>query len=111
MGEVKNYKLYVGGLQKIPDNIRFSYYNSRHQYFLIFSNEEPKGEFLEVIPETMQELDSDERAWLASCKLSLSVETMNSASKEISQSLTSFAEILENELKKEAEIIKKNKKE
>ena len=111
MEEVKNYKLYVGGLQKIPDNTKFSYYNSRHQYFLIFSNEEPKGEFLEVIPKTMQELDSDERAWLACCKLSLSIEVMNDASKEIGKSLTSFADCFVEELKKEVEQIKKNKKE
>ena len=111
MEEVQEYKLYVGGLQKIPDGIKFSYYNFTHQYFLIYDTKKPEGDFLEVIPEILKELNQDERTWLAGCKLALSIEEISSNAEEVSRSLNSFAEILEKELKKEAEKVKNEKKE
>lgn len=108
MEEVQKYKLYVGELQKIPEGTRFSFYNSAHKYFLIFSKEIPKGNFIEVTDNIIDtELNIEEQSWLFNCKTTVMVEYMKNQMQDTSSALNDFANILDKELEKEVKQIKK----
>lgn len=56
-------RLYIGALQKIPDGVRFSFYDSRKNRMLILSDDDPAGTFKAVPAEMLKCLTAEERRW------------------------------------------------
>lgn len=112
MEGIRKYSLYVGELQKLPDDIRFSYYNAEHKYLLLYTDKKPSGDFIDADDKMLYDsLNPDEKIWLAACKTTLMVDYMKETAQNTSKSLSDFANILEVELKKEIKNLKKQKKE
>lgn len=111
MEKKQEYKLFAGKLKNLPDGERFSYYGWQSTYALVFSPKDEIKGFVEVNDAMIHELKKDEKDWLLKCKLTVNSEYIAKNSKEYSEMLSEYADILEKELKEVAEKSKKVKDE
>lgn len=99
---MSRFKLWVGKLQAIPEDVKFSYYDSRRGYLFILSQEKPEGMFKVVTPELFGELNASERAWYDSSCMKLNSQWIRDHP-EAKEKVDAFLDQLEEELKREAE--------
>ena len=97
------YKLYVGKMQKIPENARFSHYDSKHNDILIFLDGDAPEGFKYVDEKHYNLLNNEQRAWLLSAKMRINAEELQKHSAEYESIISDFLDLFEEELKKERE--------
>ncbi len=102
-----NYQLYVGRLQALPEGIRFSFYNDRHCYFLVYDSKKPEGDFCEVDDVGIEALSDEELQWLFLCKAAINAEHMAKHGEQYADMLSDYADELEYQFKVEMEKIKR----
>lgn len=112
MEEVQKYKLYVGKVQIIPDDIKYSYVSGHNRYMLVYSDKEPEGKFTELPDKLLKDLTQAEKEWLLACKLEINAKFMKDNEQQSLGLIENFLDNLEKELKKETAKIKRkaNKK-
>lgn len=98
---MEKYSLYVGKLQPLPNNSRFSYYNGNYGYLLVFTDQKPEGDFIEVTGEPLNALSAAEREWLFSCKRTIAAEHLKKNEKTYLAMMQEFVKQFEEELKAE----------
>lgn len=61
---LKDYRLYVGRLQEIPEEVKYSFYSSRRGYLFLYTDVKMPDSFVEIDPSHYVELSTEERKWL-----------------------------------------------
>ena len=61
---LKDYRLYVGRLQEIPEEVKYSFYSSRRGYLFLYTDVKMPDSFVEIDPSHCVELSTEERKWL-----------------------------------------------
>ena len=74
---IEQYHLYVGRLQPIPEEVKYSFYSSKRGYLFLFTDKEPKG-FAKLEPKHYTELSTTERAWLDNCSSEVLLNSIKS---------------------------------
>lgn len=97
------FQLWVGPLQEIPEDVEFSYYDSRRGYLFLLTDSKPKGRFKIVTPELFGELNASERAWYDDACIKLNHRWVRAHEPEAKQKVDVFLDQFEEELKREAE--------
>ncbi len=100
---MKNYKLFVARYRKLPEDIRYSFYDSDAKELLILTENDPPSGFIPVPDSHLSFLTKSEQTWLLACKLKLNGEALRENEKEFSEYMELFLETLEkalNELKR-----------
>lgn len=97
------YQLWVGPLQEIPEDVEFSYYDSRRGYLFLLTDSKPKGRFKVVTPELFGELNASERAWYDTSCMKLNHRWMQEHEPEAKEKVDAFLDNFEAELKREVE--------
>ena len=106
------YCLYIGKIQNIPEEAKYTYYNSDNQYILLFMDKKPKiGDFRLVPAKLHKDLTTEEKKWLTSIKLLINAEYIRQNSDKFGKVLEQFADELEKQLKIEKEKADKAKNE
>lgn len=91
------YKLYIGRLQTLPEEVEYTYYSSENGYLLAYHNE--SIEDMQEIPErNYAKLSTDERSWLIMCKVAINTKAMADNTKEYTAMLEEFLIEFENSL-------------
>lgn len=91
------YKLYIGRLQTLPDEVEYTYYSSENGYLLAYHNK--SIEDMQEIPErNYAKLSTDERSWLTMCKFAINTKAMSVNTKEYIGLLEKFLIEVENSL-------------
>ena len=97
---IEQYHLYVGRLQPIPEEVKYSFYSSKRGYLFLFTDKEPKG-FAKLEPKHYTELSTIERAWLDNCSSDVllhSIKSMDAPERDM-MALEWFFEDAERRLK------------
>ena len=100
---MKHYQLFVGRYQNLPENIKYSFYDSDVRELLILTENDPPSGFIPVPESHLSFLTKAEQTWLLSCKLKLNGEAIRENEKDFSEYTELFLETLEkalNELKR-----------
>lgn len=97
------YQLYVGYLQEIPENVEFSYYDSRKKRLFVLCDEEPTGQFVLVPEELRSEMTASEKAWLNAACIAINARWMAQHEAEAAEMANAFLDAFEEELEKEAQ--------
>ena len=99
---MQKYSLYIGKFQKLPEEVKYSYYSPKSGYLLAYRDKEIKG--LKKVPvENETRLTSEEKVWLRQCKMTVAVKTHQDHEEEYAKQLNSFLDELEKELKSGSE--------
>ena len=93
---MKTYILYVGRYRTLPEDIRYSFYDSEVKELLILTEKEPPCGLIPVPDSHLSFLTKAECDWLLSCKLKINMEFVKENEKE----LTEYAEIFLDSLEK-----------
>ncbi len=99
------FQLYIGILQDTDEDERFSFYEKKTakalDYMLVYSDKQPNGRFIKCDDKVIAELTSSEKKWLTLCKLTVNSEAMAKNEETYAELLGKFADLLEQELRKE----------
>lgn len=99
------FQLYIGILQDTDEDVRFSFYEKKTastlDYMLVYSDKQPDGSFVKCDDKVIAELTSSEKKWLTLCKLTVNSEAMAKNEETYAELLAKFADLLEQELRKE----------
>ena len=102
MQEKPNYSLYIGKVQALPSNVKYSYYNSNGQYILLYTENKPDiGDYRIVKEDLYSKLQSEEKKWLLNAKTAINAEHLKKNAEMFVDVLSDFAKSLEQELKLE----------
>ena len=105
---MEKYKVFAGRLQALPPTIEFSYYGGNSKYMLVYSPFSPDISFTEIPLEKEKNLASDEREWLARCKITLSARWSRENEEERVSVLEEIMNRWEEELKKARKELNEN---
>ena len=106
------YELYVGKLQNVPSEIKYSFYNADNEYILIYTDKKPTdGDFRIVPTDLLDQLSPSEKNWLGSVKLAINTEYIKQNSDKFRDILNDYAVELEKQLKIEKEKVDRIKNE
>lgn len=61
---LNGYRLYVGRLQEIPEEVKYSFYSSRRGYLFLYTDMKMPDSFVEIDPSHYVEMSAEERKWL-----------------------------------------------
>jgi hypothetical protein len=109
MMTIKNYTLYIGKLDDMPEGEKYTFYSPESGYLLVYSDNTdlPLGR---VPAENEAKLKKTERDWLRYARMEIAVSAIGEAAREISAStagtvavMNEFCSNLEKELKAEAD--------
>lgn len=103
------YTLYVGPLQSIPEYVEFSFYDSAKRRLFLLSEREPDGKFAPVPDELRSEMMPAEKAWLNASCLEINRRWMSAHEEEAAETANAFLDLLEEELKIEAQKAREGK--
>ena len=112
MSEKAEYKLYIGKLQNIPEDVKYYFYNDTNYYILLFTDKEIKtGDFREIKKGLWDNLQPNEKMWLTSAKLSINAEYTKENISSFGKLLDDFNKEFEKQLKIEKEKLDRLKNE
>lgn len=94
------YKLYVGKVEDMPKDEKYTFYNSDSGYLLIYTESKPQGEFYEVTDELYDKLSATEKMWLMSTKMEINAQFVKLHEVELTEKMNRFVTELENEFEK-----------
>ncbi|MBQ8497533.1 MAG: hypothetical protein IJ489_08785 [Clostridia bacterium] len=95
---MKTYTLYVGRYQKLPEDIRYSFYDAEAKELLILTENDPPRDFIFVPDSHLSFLTKSEREWLFACKLKINAEFVKNNEKELTEYAEVFLDTLETAL-------------
>lgn len=96
------YKLYVGKLQELPEGVKYSYYNSSHEYILIYTDLKLDAtKFYTVDDSLLCKLNSQERSWLQQAVVTVNAAYIRQNRNKVIDLLERLLDKYEEELKKE----------
>lgn len=108
MKKLPKYNLYMGKIQALPPNVKYSYYNSNTKFILLYTDNKPEcGDFRLIAENLHDKLQSEEKKWLFSVKTLINAEHIKENAKELADFISEFAETFEKELKTEKENFEK----
>lgn len=93
----------MGPLQKVPETIEFSFYDSRRGFFFVFSDYKPEGRFAIMTDELMGEMSDSERAWYDAACFAVNARWVAAHEAESAEEVERFLSQFKDELKREAE--------
>lgn len=102
------YRLFVGPLQDVPNDVEFSCYDSRRGYLFLLTDKEPSGRFAPMTEELMGEMTDFEREWYNRSCFIINGRWVAEHEEESREQVESFLADFEAELKKEADRLKEH---
>lgn len=99
VGELEKYRLYVGRLQPIPEDVEFSFYSSKRGYLFLFTKTELPDGFALLDLEHYNELSAEEKAWLESSYARIAYEWLKTHKPSDEEVLMNFLDDVEDRLK------------
>ena len=102
---MEKYRVYVGEIQGISKEIKYSCCDPTMARMLVFASKKPDGVFRAMKPAEKKDLSEIERTWLSRVRLSVALQNTSQSAQDVAKNLNDLMDVLEQELQREKEAL------